>query len=329
MIAREASRPTSARVRIGISGWRYAPWRGVFYPRGLRQSEELAYAARHFDSIELNGSFYSLQRPTSYAAWRDATPPGFVFAVKGSRYITHMKRLRDVGAACANFWASGVLGLEEKLGPILWQFPPGLAFDGRFEEFFASLPRTTTEAARLAAQHDVRVARPAFGSGEERPLRHAVEVRHRSFLSSSFVTLARRHSVGLVIADTAGKFPYFEDVTADFVYLRLHGDTKLYESGYSPEAIRHWAERVKAFAKGRTPPDAALVSSERARPMERDVYVYFDNDIKVRAPFDAHSLAEAVIDESSDGRSPLRSSATEAVRTTSSGSSYNRARPRR
>lgn len=295
----------AARIRIGISGWRYAPWRGVFYPRGLRQSEELAYAARHFDSIELNGSFYSLQSPASYSAWRNATPNGFVFAVKGSRFITHMKRLRDVGTACANFWASGVLALEEKLGPILWQFPPSLGFDGRFAEFFASLPRTTAEAARLAARHDARVRRPAFGSGPERALRHAVEVRHESFVTPAFVALLRQHSLGLVIADTAGKFPYFEDVTADFVYLRLHGDTKLYESGYSREAIRHWAERVKAFATGKAPPRATLVSPEQPRPMQRDVYVYFDNDIKVRAPFDAHALVEAVSDTGVE-RTPRR-----------------------
>lgn len=282
------------RIRIGISGWRYAPWRGVFYPKGLRQAEELAFAARHFDSIELNGSFYSLQSPGSYAAWRDATPLDFVFAVKGSRYITHMKRLRDVGRACSNFWASGVLCLEEKLGPLLWQFPPGLAFDGRFEPFFATLPKTTTEAVRIAALHDARVKKPAFGSGGEQRLRHAVEVRHASFITPRFVDLVRKYSLAIVVADTAGKFPYLEDATADFVYVRLHGDTKLYESGYSPAAIRHWAERVQAFSTGEVPPEPELVSQERQALEPRDVYVYFDNDIKVRAPFDARALAEAV-----------------------------------
>jgi uncharacterized protein YecE (DUF72 family) len=280
----------AGRVRIGISGWRYQPWRGVFYPKGLPQSEELAFAARHFESIELNGSFYSLQRPASYATWHAATPPGFVFAVKGSRFITHMKRLRDVGTACANFWASGLLCLEEKLGPILWQFPPSLGFDERFESFFETLPRTTREAARIARKHDARVPRAAFGSGAERRLRHAVEVRHESFLTPSFVALLRRHEVSLVIADTAAKFPYFEDLSADFVYIRLHGDTKLYESGYTPDAIEHWARRVKAFSTGKQPERPVLVSPERPPRRERDVYVYFDNDIKVRAPFDARSL---------------------------------------
>jgi uncharacterized protein YecE (DUF72 family) len=285
---------TAGRVRIGISGWRYAPWRGVFYPKGLRQSEELAFAARHFDSIELNGSFYSLQRPTSYAAWRNATPLDFVFAVKGSRYITHMKRLKDVHSACANFWASGVLALKEKLGPILWQFPPGLAFDGRFEAFFATLPRTTREAATLAAAHDARVPKPAFGSAESRPVRHAIEVRHPSFLSPAFIALLREYSLALVVADTAGKFPYFEDQTADFVYVRLHGDTKLYESGYTPRAVEHWARRVRAFSTGSEPEAPVYVSARRPPPRPRDVYVYFDNDIKVHAPFDARALAEAL-----------------------------------
>jgi uncharacterized protein YecE (DUF72 family) len=279
-------------VRIGISGWRYAPWRGVFYPKGLRQADELAFASRHFDSIELNGSFYSLQRATSYIAWRHATPRDFVFAVKGSRYITHMKRLKDVRTACANFWASGVLALEEKLGPILWQFPPGLAFDGRFEAFFATLPRSTREAATLAATHDARVPRPAFDFQQDRPLRHAIEVRHESFLTPRFVALLRRYSLALVVADTAGSFPYFEDQTADFVYLRLHGDTKLYESGYTPEAIDHWAHRVQAFSVGDEPEAPVLVSAQRPPRIARDVYVYFDNDIKVRAPFDARALAQ-------------------------------------
>lgn len=263
-------------VRIGISGWRYAPWRGIFYPQGLRQADELAFAAERFDSVEINGSFYSLQRPESYATWRDATPEKFVFAVKGSRYITHMKRLRDVDVAAANFWASGVLELEGKLGPVLWQFPPSLAFDDRFASFFADLPRTTRAAARVGRRHDRRVPRPAFGSGVERPLRHAVEVRHPSFACEESLALLRRHGIALVVADSAGHFPYFEEVTSDFVYIRLHGAEKLYASGYSSTAIAHWAELVNAFGK------------------RGDVYVYFDNDVKAHAPFDAQALAKAM-----------------------------------
>jgi uncharacterized protein YecE (DUF72 family) len=280
------------QVRIGISGWRYAPWRGPFYPKGLKQDDELAFAARHFDSIEINGSFYSLQSPELYSAWRDATPQDFVFAVKGSRFITHMKRLRDFEQPLANFFASGPLCLEEKLGPFLWQFPPQLAFDGRFEPFFAALPRDTHAAADLAARHDRRVRRPGFGTRTLRPLRHAVEIRHATFRTPEFVALLRRHGLALVVADTAGRWPYFEDQTADFAYVRLHGDEKLYVSGYSPSALAHWAKKIAAFRRG-VPGDApVLACSEPAPPGARDVYVYFDNDVKVHAPFDAASLMQ-------------------------------------
>jgi len=284
------------RIRVGISGWRYAPWRGEFYPRGLRQADELAFAARLFETIELNGSFYSLQRPELYAAWHDATPPGFVFAIKGSRYITHMRRLRDVETPLANFLASGILCLKEKLGPLLWQFPPTFRFDERFEPFLAALPRSTDHAAEMAKRHDARVPRAATTlGGEPRELRHAVEVRHVSFCTPEFIALLRRQRVAVVIADTAGHFPYLEDLTADFVYLRLHGDEKLYESGYTPRALEHWASRVRAFSAGREAENPVRVSPVAApRLPARDVYVYFDNDIKVHAPFDARTLASLV-----------------------------------
>src|SRR6478609_8358193 len=207
---------TTGRVRIGISGWRYAPWRGVFYPEDLRQKDELAYAAAAFDTVEINGTFYSLQRPELFRAWREQTPADFVFAVKGGRYITHMRRLRDVATPLANFFASGVLALGPKLGPILWQFPPQLPFDPeRFETFFAMLPRSTGEAARLARKHGPQVAgRAHLRTDEDVPLRHAVEVRHDSFVSEAFFDLLVRHRLAAVVADTAGHFPYFEDVTA-------------------------------------------------------------------------------------------------------------------
>jgi uncharacterized protein YecE (DUF72 family) len=290
----------AGQVRIGISGWRYAPWRGVFYPKGLRQADELGFAARHFDSIELNGSFYSLQSPELYSSWHRATPSGFVFSIKGSRFITHMKRLRDFERPLANFFASGPLCLEEKLGPFLWQFPQQLAFDGRFEPFFAALPRDTQAARELAARHDRRVRRPAFGSPTDRPLRHAVEVRHESFRTPEFVALLRRHGLALVVADTAGRWPYFEDVTADFVYVRLHGDEKLYVSGYSPAALTHWAQKIDAFRRGSPGNEPALVSPVRAKRGPRDVFVYFDNDVKVHAPFDAASLMRKL----GQGRTP-------------------------
>jgi uncharacterized protein YecE (DUF72 family) len=279
---------------VGISGWRYAPWRGVYYPKGLRQADELAFAASQFSTIEINGSFYCLQTSTLYRSWYRATPPDFVFAVKGSRFITHMLKLRGAERALANFFASGVLCLGEKLGPFLWQLPPTLPFDERFEPFLASLPRDTAEARALARDHDERVREPDLGDGSQRTLRHAVEIRHPSFCVPAFTSLLRRYGVAFVIADTAGHFPYFEDVTADFVYVRLHGDEELYRSGYSAEAIARWARRVRAFGAGREPNDAVRIGGPAAlRAGGRDVYVYFDNDVKVHAPFDALALAKA------------------------------------
>ena len=236
-----------AQARIGISGWRYPPWRGRFYPAGLRQADELRYASARMGSIEINGSFYSLQRPESYARWRDDTPgDGFVFAVKGGRFITHMKRLRDVDTPLANFFASGVLALGPKLGPLLWQLPPTLQFDAaQVGAFLEQLPRTTTAAAELALRHDQRLDNRAWTTTDaDRPLRHAVEVRHPSFAAPEAVSLLRRHGVALVVADTAGKFPVTHDVTADFVYVRLHGDVELYTSGYDDAALEIWASRI-------------------------------------------------------------------------------------
>ncbi len=287
----------AGHVFVGISGFRYASFRGKFYPRGLPAREELAYAASRFDSIELNGPFYSLQRPDYYRAWYAQTPPGFVFAVKGSRYITHLLKLRNVESALANFFASGVLCLGEKLGPFLWQFPAGMPCDHeRFDRFFRLLPRDARQAAALARRHDRRLAgRAAFGPRSSRALRHAVEVRSPACATPQFVQLLRRHRIALVVADTAGRFPYLEDVTADFVYVRLHGDEELYASGYSPAAISRWAARVDLWRTGRQPGDAHLASPARPpRRAGRDVYVYFDNDIKAHAPFDAMALSRAL-----------------------------------
>jgi uncharacterized protein YecE (DUF72 family) len=282
-------------LRIGISGWTYAGWRGVFYPPGLPRNSELAYASRQLNSIEINGTFYSMQRATSFQAWYDATPSHFQFALKGSRFITHMKKLKDVDTALANFFASGVLLLREKLGPILWQFPPQLAFhEEKFASFLELLPRTTTQAAQLARRHDHRIkGRAVLKADAERPLRHAFEVRHGSFLDPAFVQLLRKHNAALVFADTAGWWPYAEDVTADFVYLRLHGASELYTSGYGDDELDQWAARIRLWAAGKQPRDAALITTSPPRPhAQRAVYVYFDNDRKVRAPFDALRLAE-------------------------------------
>ncbi len=291
-------------VRIGISGWRYAPWRGSFYPPGLPQRRELEHASGLLSSIEINGSFYSLQRPQSYAAWAEQTPPGFVFSVKGPRFITHMKKLSDVETPLANFFASGVLALGDKLGPVLWQLPPNLGFDAdRLARFFRQLPRTTTAAAELATRHDERLDdRALTATDADRPVRHALEVRHATFVTPAFVEVLRRHDVALVVADTAGKWPHLEDVTSDFVYVRLHGDTELYVSGYDDPALDAWAVKVRGWRDGRTDvggPLAAPAGTPDVTPPPpaaggRDVFVYFDNDVKVRAPFDAMALARRV-----------------------------------
>jgi uncharacterized protein YecE (DUF72 family) len=283
----------AGQVRIGVSGWRYTPWRGNFYPRGLAQARELEYAARIFPSIELNGSFYSLQRPASYAQWAAATPPGFVFAIKGSRYITHMLKLRNIEVALANFLASGPFELGAKLGPFLWQFPPMVRFHADvFEEFFAILPRDTEQAMWIAHAHDARLqGRHSLQPEGKAPLRNAVEVRHDSFVDPGFIALLRKYRIAWVVADTPKPWPLFEDVTADFVYMRLHGSTELYNSRYTGEELDRWAGRIRAWAGGRQPADARLIS--RAKPPalpSRDVYCYFDNTDKLHAPDNAREL---------------------------------------
>lgn len=283
----------AGHIHIGISGWRYPPWRGVFYPQKLPQHSELKFASRMMPTIEINGSFYSLQRPESYAEWYEDTPEGFVFAVKAPKYITHMLKLNGVETPLANFFANGVFELKEKLGPILWQFPPMFPFKPeRFEAFFAQLPRDTEAAAALAARHDHRVAdRKSLVPDRKRPLRHAVEIRHESFRDPAFVALLRKYRVALVVADTAGKWPLLEDLTADFVYVRLHGDKELYASGYGDAALEHWAERFRAWRRGAQVADAHLASTKAApRRASRDIYCYFDNDVKVHAPYDAATL---------------------------------------
>lgn len=261
-------------IRVGISGWRYAPWRGVFYPKELVQRRELEYCAQHFSTVEINGSFYCLQRPEYYEAWYRETPPGFVFSVKGSRYITHLLRLKDVERPLANFYASGVLALKDKLGPFLWQLPQSFQFlPERLDAFFRLLPRDTEQALALARRRDARMTgRVRLAIDAHRPLRHAVEVRHPSFVHESFTAMLRRHGIALVVADTAGRWPKMFDVTTDFVYVRLHGDKVLYASGYSRRALDQWAARIRDWHR------------------RGDVYVYFDNDVKVRAPYDALTL---------------------------------------
>lgn len=271
-----ARRHGPGRVRVGISGWRYPAWRGDFYPQGLAQRRELAYAAEHLTSIEINGSFYSLQRPTSYAAWRAETPDDFVFAVKGGRYVTHLKRLVDVDTALANFFASGVLALGPKLGPMLWQLPETLRFDPAvLDAFLGRLPRTTTELAACAARHDgTLVGDRALATAEvDLPVHHALEFRSPTFAAPAAMDLLRRHGVACVLADTAGRWPRVDEDTGPIRYVRLHGDKELYASGYTERAIDAWAERCRSWAA-----------------TGRDVFVYFDNDIKGYAPRDAMAL---------------------------------------
>jgi len=282
-------------IRIGISGWRYGPWRKDFYPQGLRQDDELAFASRAVNSIEINGSFYALQTPERYVQWREQTPDGFVFSVKGPRYITHVRRLKDIDEPLANFFASGPLLLGDKLGPFLWQFPPNMRYDeARFADFLQMLPGDR-KAARACAGGCAERLQGNGGTaikGNAR-LRHAVEIRHESFLCESFIKLLRKHKVALVVADSAGKWPYVEDVTADFVYMRLHGDVELYSSGYTARALRRWKQRIQRWSEGGQAEDAQLVVPGAApRRASRDVYCYFDNDQKVHAPYDARRLLE-------------------------------------
>jgi uncharacterized protein YecE (DUF72 family) len=288
--------PTLVKVRIGISGWRYPPWRGVFYPPKLAHKRELAHAASVFPTIEINGTFYSLQRPANFETWAAETPSGFVFSVKGSRFITHMKRLKNVRVPLANFFASGVLRLGTKLGPFLWQFPPNFRFEPAiFESFLKLLPRDTEAAAALARRHDQRInGRASMKIDAHRALRHAVEIRHPSFVTPEFIDLLRAQNVALGCAD-AVDWPRLMNLTSDFIYCRLHGSEELYVSGYNDASLEDWAARVAAWARGKEPPDAERISPKPAASLpERDIYVYFDNDAKVRAPFDAQSLTARV-----------------------------------
>ncbi|WP_345817171.1 DUF72 domain-containing protein (plasmid) [Paraburkholderia sp. PREW-6R] len=284
-------------TRIGISGWRYAGWRGTFYPQGLRQADELAFASRAVQTIEINGTHYSLQSPSSYRQWYEATPDRFVFSLKGARYLTHMLRFRDDDAriACANFFAQGLLQLNEKLGPILWQFPPSFRFEpDTMARFLSLLPRDTEAALTLARHHDKRVKQPWLQIDKRRPLRHAVEIRHESFLVPDFVKLLRKHAVALVISDSTENWPHVEDLTADFVYLRLHGTQTRYAGAYEDAALDDWARRIACWAKGGALPSERLIAPSLAVPhrAHRDVFCYFDNDQKTQAPFDAQRLIE-------------------------------------
>jgi uncharacterized protein YecE (DUF72 family) len=273
------------RAFVGTSGWIYKHWNGRFYPEGLPSKRQLAFMASQLSTVEVNGTFYSLSRPSCFAKWRSDVPDDFVFAIKGSRYLTHMLKLKEPKTPLANFFAQGVLLLGEQLGPILWQLPPMLGFDAeRARAFFALLPRDLDEAERLARKHDERLNhRSALRApdGHERPLRHALEIRHASWLCEEALRLMVEHDIALVTADTADRHPLsMERTTDDFAYVRLHGARQLYASRYEDEELDDWAVLVDGW-----------------RNRGSDVYVYFDNDNKAYAPGDARRLQERL-----DGR---------------------------
>lgn len=293
----ESNRPaTIGTIRSGISGWRYEPWRGPFYPKELRQKDELKYAASKLNSIEINGTFYSLQSPESFKSWASEVPPGFVFAVKGPQFITHIRRLKEVEVPLANFFASGILRLGNALGPILWQLPPNFKFDReRLDTFFALLPRDTAAVAKLARRHNDKLKHRAWLKPlADAPVRHAMEVRHASFETPEFVALLRKHDVALVCTDSP-QWPQMMDITADFIYCRLHGAEELYASGYDDKTLQEWAKRAVSWSRGENPDNAKLAATPRSgKQIPRDVFVYFDNDAKVRAPHDAQELQSVV-----------------------------------
>jgi uncharacterized protein YecE (DUF72 family) len=259
-------------IRIGIGGWIYQPWRGVFYPKKLPQAQELAHASRELTSIEINGTFYSTQRATSFRRWAGETPDDFVFALKGPRYATHRRILAEAKSSIDRFFASGLQELGRKLGPILWQFPPAKTFDADdFAAFLALLPKDLD------------------GIG----LRHAVEVRHESFRVPAFVALLRRHAVAVATVDS-DKHPLFADVTGDFIYARLQRTEQKLKNGYSDAGLDIWAERARNWAAGGAPKDLPTLVAPLPAAGARDVFIYMIAGAKVRAPAAAVALIERV-----------------------------------
>jgi uncharacterized protein YecE (DUF72 family) len=269
----------SGRALIGISGYDYKPWRGGFYAPDLPARDWLRYASRAFDTIEINGTFYSLKSPAVFERWRAEAPDdGFVFAIKGGRFITHNLKLRNCETALGNFFAQGVLALGRTTGPFLWQLPDSYRFDpDRIDQFLGILPRDSTEGEAMAREHDHRLRRGVLLHSPERvSYRHALEVRHPTYFTDELYDLARAHGCALVASDGAERWPMALETTSDFAYVRLHGSSVLYTSRYSDEELDAWAARVSTWRR------------------RGDVYVYFDNDAKVHAPHDARRLIERV-----------------------------------
>lgn len=275
-------------IRVGISGWTFAPWRGTFYPKGLLRQQELGFAAAHFRMLEATGSFYGLQRPETFRNWAEQVPAAFAFSVKAPRQITHVQRLQDIDAPLSAFCASGILHLGLHLGPVVWQLPANLGFDPkRIETFLGRLPRTVGEAARLAHQHEQQALPTCWPSGQDvRPLRHAIDVRHNSFACQSFVDLLRAHEVALVCDDTPGRAARM-DLTSDFVYCRLRGSTA---GDYDANALEAWIARSRTWAAGGEPVDAQRIAG-KGKPRKRDVFLVLDTLNKLRAPVNALELS--------------------------------------
>lgn len=262
----------AARIRIGIGGWTYEPWRGPFYPADLTQKRELEYASRKLTSIEINGTFYGTQRATSFEKWHDETPDDFVFSLKAPRFATHRRVLAEAGDSIERFFASGVLALKNKLGPINWQFATTKQFDAEdFDAFLTLLPKRV----------------------EGRAIRHAVEVRHESFRHPEFVSLAREHGVAIVIAGDSD-YPQIADVTAPFVYARIMGTVDAEALGYSKRALDAWAARAKTWAEGKQPEDMQTIAPTKNEPAPRDVYLYVISGYKVRNPAAGMALIERI-----------------------------------
>ena len=283
-------------IRIGTSGWIYEHWRGRFYPKELPSKRWLTYLAERLPAVEVNGTFYSLTTPSACDGWRAAVPEGFLFTLKGSRYITHMLKLRGYRKPLANFFASGILRLGSSLGPILWQLPPQLAFDrGRAEEFLSALPDDVRAAERVARRHDSRTTgRAALTApdGRDRPIRYAIEVRHASWLSDEALQLMAAYDVALVAADTAGRHPAsLHRTSRHLAYVRLHGARRLYEGAYTGEELRAWALRCRKWARGGA-----------------EVFVFFDNDRDAQAARDACALQALLEGKPQDAarEAPLR-----------------------
>lgn len=279
----------AARIRTGIAGWVFPGWRkGMFYPEGLPQKEELSYASRVLTTIEINSTFYSHQKPESFEAWAAQTPDDFTFPIKGHQGITHIKRLKDVGPLLANFFASGPMALGARLGPFVWQLPPNMKFDAdRLETFLKLLPKDPDTLLALARQHDERMKAPYLGTAGISAVRHAIEVRHESFADGAFIEMMRAHNVAVVVADTAG-WPAM-DATADFIYCRLQGAPGA--ERYEAADLDRIAASCRAWSEGRPLTGAPLVGAPESKARPREVFAHFVSTDKEHAPANALALA--------------------------------------